>query len=188
MKNTIQLFCAVMLTAIFSMNTFSQNVETDMNARANVLSALTITKNQDVDFKMISATTPGVVQINPNGTGSYIGQGATPGRLTISGSQESEVLISYPSGVILTANEGATSLAYSMHVFGAVDNNAEESLEMTLEGSAGVDIPRTLCVTQGNYYLFVGGSLGGSIGNPEALSSQAIGEYTGSLTFEIRYN
>ncbi len=188
MKNTVKLLSALMLLAATSLSAFSQNVEAEMNARANVLNALTITKNQDVDFKMISATTPGVIRINPNGSGNYIGQGAIPGKLTISGSIGSEVLISYPSGVYLIANEGANSLAYSMHVYGAVENDVEESEEITLEGIAGQDVHKTLCTTHGKYYLFVGGSLGGSLGNPQALSSQTVGEYTGSVTFEVRYN
>lgn len=188
MKNTTKILGAIMLVAAFSTGAFSQNVEAELTARANVLNALTITMDQDVDFKMISATTPGVVRINPDGTGSYIGQGATSGKLTISGAQDSQVLITYPSGVYLIGNERYNSLAYSMHVFGSVENNVEESLEMTYEGNPAIDLLRNLSSTDGKYYLFVGGSLGGSIGNPEPLTNQAVGEYTGSVTFEVRYN
>ncbi len=190
MKNTVKLLSALMLLAATSLSVFSQNVEAEMNARANVLNALTITKNQDVDFKNITTTTPGggIVRLAPNGTGgSFVGQGANTGKLTIQGANSTQVLISYPGGATLTS--GSNELLYHMHVYGnTFDNPQSSSSELTGEGVEGVNINRTTSST-GAYYLFVGGALGGNtLGTPASLHEQAIGEYTGSVTFEVRYN
>lgn len=190
MKNMKKFFGAFMLVAAFSTGAFSQNVEADMTARANVLNALTITMDQEVDFKMISATTPGsgIVRLFPNGTGgTFTGQGATTGKLTIQGSNETQILISYPAGTTLTS--GANELLYHAHVYGSTIEGPQSSgTELTAMGVEGIDVNRTTNA-DGYFYLFVGGALGGvTLGTPGSLHNQAIGEYTGSVTFEVRYN
>ncbi len=190
MKNTTKILGAIMLVAAFSTGAFSQNVEAELTARANVLNALTITMDQDVDFKMISATTPGggIVRLFPNGTGgTFLGQGASTGKLTIQGSTETQILISYPAGTTLTS--GDDELLYHTHVYGSTIEAPQSSgTELTAMGVEGIDVNRTTNTT-GDYYLFVGGALGGiTLGTPASLHNQAVGEYTGSVTFEVRYN
>lgn len=191
MKNSIKFLFAAMIIAAFGVNSFAQtNESTTMSSSASVLTALSITKNVDVDYKNISATTADVVRLNPTGSGhAYVGNGATTGKLTISGSNSTAVLISYPAGVDL--DDGGTTpntLAYSMHVHGADTDAQGTSTALSAEGIAGVNVNRTLHVTTGNYYLYVGGALGGTVGTPAALNSQAVGTYTGEVTFEVTYN
>lgn len=187
MKNSIKFLFAAIIIAAFSVNSYAQtNQQTSMDAKANVLTSLTITKNTDVDYKNISATTPGVVRLVPTGSGhAYVGQGATTGKLTITAEDETAVLITYPDGVVLAS--GVNTMTYSMHVHGNTEDVQSTSSELSGEGIAGSNVNRTTH-TDGKYFLFIGGALGGTIASPAPLSGQATGQYTGSVVFQVKYN
>ncbi|MDD4426270.1 MAG: DUF4402 domain-containing protein [Mariniphaga sp.] len=191
MKN----FVKQILTVLFSILVFfiasaqeNTNESAELIASATVQGALSITKDADVSFGNISATTDGIVRLVPNGSSSsYVGSNATTGKLTINGAGNASVLISYPAGVNLLSNE-SEQLAYNLHVYGHNDDVQSSALQLSEEGEAGDNVGRVLDVTTGKYYLYVGGALGGTVGLPAALSNQAAGEYTGTVIFEVKYN
>jgi len=159
-----------------------------MTAGATVQGALSITRDADVNFGNISATTDGIVRLVPDGSSSsFVGNNATTGKFTISGGGNSTILISYPAGITLIANE-SDQIEYSMHVYGSSEDVQASAQPLTTEGVAGENVSATLDAVSGNYFLYVGGGLGGSIGNPAALSGQVAGEYSGTVTFEVKYN
>ncbi|MDD2382167.1 MAG: DUF4402 domain-containing protein [Mariniphaga sp.] len=129
-----------------------------------------------------------MVRLVPNGSSSsYVGSNATTGKLTINGAGNASVLISYPAGVTLIANS-SDQLAYSLHVYGHNEDIQSSSVQLTSEGVASENVIGSLDGTSGNYFIYVGGALGGTIGAPAALSNQAAGEYTGTVIFEVKYN
>lgn len=193
MKN----FVKQILTVLFSILVFfiasaqeNTNESAELIASATVQGALSITKDADVSFGNISATTDGIVRLVPNGSSSsYVGSNATTGKLTINGAGNASVLISYPAGIVLeTDDEPSSTLDYSLHVFGFNEDIQSSSLQLSNEGEAGENVGRVLDGTSGNYFIYVGGALGGTIGAPAALSNQAAGEYTGTVIFEVKYN
>ncbi|MDD4226814.1 MAG: DUF4402 domain-containing protein [Mariniphaga sp.] len=191
MKN----FVKQILTVLFSILVFfiasaqeNTNESAELIASATVQGALSITKDADVSFGNISATTDGIVRLVPNGSSSsYVGSNATTGKLTINGAGNASVLISYPAGVTLIANS-SDQLAYSLHVYGHNEDIQSSSVQLTSEGVASENVIGSLDGTSGNYFIYVGGALGGTIGAPAALSNQAAGEYTGTVIFEVKYN
>lgn len=191
MKRTIKCIIPLLFGAITGLHVVAQDFTNEsavMTAGVTVQGALTITRDADVNFGNISATTGGIVRLVPDGSSSaYVGSNATTGKFTISGGAGTSILISYPAGVTLLANE-SDQIAYSVHVFGNTNDSQASSTQLSDEGIAGENIPNNLDVTTGNYYLYVGGALGGTIGGPAPLTDQAAGEYTGTVTFEVKYN
>ncbi len=187
MKNLVKLFLLVVLTTAISANMFAQDESDDITVSAVVLAPLTITKNTDVDFKNISATTPDIVRMTPGATPvyAYTGNGATMGKFTIGAANSTQILISYDAGEVLMS--GTDELEFSVHVFGHTSDDMSASSALTAEGIAGDDVNTTTSAS-GAYFLYVGGALGGSIGAPAALNGQAQGSYTGTMTFEVKYN
>lgn len=193
MKNLSKYFLAVSFTALVLFNAKAQentNESVALSVGATVQGALSISKESDVDFGNISATTDGIIRIVPDGSASsYVGSNAANGKMTISGAGNASVLISYPAGIVLeTEDETPSTLAYNIHVFGYNQDVQSSSLQLSNEGEAGDNVGRVLDGTSGNYFLYVGGALGGTIGAPAALANQAAGEYTGTVTFEVKYN
>jgi hypothetical protein len=191
MKRTIKFIIPFIFGAITGLHVFAQDFTNEsavMTAGVTVQGALSITRDADVNFGNISATTDDIVRLVPDGSSSaYVGSNATTGKFTISGSPSTSILISYPAGITLIANE-SDQIAYSLHVFGNTTDSQASSIQLSDEGIGVDNISNTLDVTSGNYFLYVGGALGGTIGGPAPLTDQAAGEYTGTVTFEVKYN
>jgi hypothetical protein len=191
MRNTMKTVFAVLYSTAVCLNVLAQentNESVALNASVTVQGALSITKDADVDFGNISATTDDVVRLVPDGSSSsYVGSNAVTGKLTISGAPGADVLITYPAGITLIANE-TDQIAFSMHVYGNDEDIQASALQLSAEGIAGENVTGLLNATTGDYFLYVGGALGGTVGTPGALTDQAAGEYTGTVTFEVKYN
>lgn len=197
MKNIVKSIIYIFIAIIVPGNLVAQdtNESVTLTASAKVLSGLTITKEADVSFGNISATTSDVVRLSPDGSASdFVGSSAVVGKIAIFGSPDNSVLISYPAGIKLEAFDNDPDpnklgeLSFSLHVFGKNEDVQESSSPLSAEGIEGVNVNRTLNGTSGYYYLYVGGSLGGNIGTPAKLSNQPTGDYTGDVVFEVKYN
>ena len=160
----------------------------NVNASASVLTALTIAGNGaqglNVNFGDVGATTNGVVFLDPKGlsTSNYIGTSANVGSLVITGANSQSISIGWPTNITLSS--GSNTLNYVLEVGGKNANTQGSSSTMTLSGGY-VSVTTS---STGSYYLWIGGSLGGTGTSPAALSSQAAGTYTGTANFTVEYN
>jgi hypothetical protein len=148
-----------------------------VNASADVMTALTITKNTDVAFGNVSATTAGPVYLDPKGlsASNYVGSNAAVGTFTIAGAISQSIHLGWPASVTLTS--GVNNLTYTLKVNGL--NAATQASSTTLSLTGGyVDVTTS---ATGGYYLWVGGNIG-------QLSSQVAGSYTGTANFTVEYN
>ena len=133
-------------------------------------------KNNDVNFGNISATTTGEVFLDPQGVASnYVGTAASAGKLTITGDGTQSIRVGWPGSVTLT-DDDSHELTLTFAVAGSGTDNQTNSEDLQLEGGYS-----SVNLGMGAYYIWVGGSLG-------TLDSQSPGTYTGTADFTIEYN
>ena len=170
----------VMLVVLVAGNVQAQPKSTPITATATVLTALTLVKGVDVNFGNVSATTPGVVYLNPNGTSAYVGTTAAVGTFTIGGANSQSIRLGWPTNIDLT--DGTNHLNYVLEVNGLNANTQGSSGLLSLTGGY-VSVSTS---ASGAYYLWVGGKLGAGSGT--ALSGQTPAVYTNTATFTVEYN
>lgn len=185
MKNSIKfLFVATLIAAFgFSAKAQPTNTSTTVNASATVLTALSFGTITPVLFGNISATTTGVVYLDPkNAASNYVGVSAANGVVPITGAISTSIRLTWPVNIDLVS--GSNHLNYVLAVNGYESNDKVSSGLLTLTG-AYKDVTTA---ADGKYFLFIGGSLGGTGTSPVALSTQAAGTYSGDATFTVEYN
>lgn len=157
-------------------------INTDVTASAVILDALTLTKNSDINFGNLSATTPGAVFLDPQGTANQnTGTITSVGKFTLAGSTGKSVKVSWPATIVLTGDQTIPStITYELLVFGNTEDDASLASSLGAQGVATTD-DVTLDSTSGNYFLYVGGGF-------PALASKATGTYTGTANFTVEYN
>ncbi|HEX9172950.1 MAG TPA: DUF4402 domain-containing protein [Telluria sp.] len=143
------------------------------SATTTVISALTITKAEDLSFgNVIAGSTAGTIKVDTNGVrtvggGVVLGSGTgTAAKFDITGSGTMTYTITYASGVQLTGPGTAMSLTQISDATGA-------------GGASGLVTSGTLVA--GLQSLFIGGTL-------DVGANQTGGLYTGSLTATVNYN
>jgi len=169
------LMLVVMMLVLVTGNIQAQTqVNANINATATIMAAITITKNTDVAFGNLGATTAGAVVLSPLGIGSsnYVGSTAAAGTITITAANTTHVVISWPATVTMTS--GGNTMTLTLAVNGNTVNTQSSSTAQS-SGSGS-----TITSGTGQYYLWVGGSLG-------TLASQVTGSYTGPANFTVEY-
>ncbi|MCF8294916.1 MAG: DUF4402 domain-containing protein [Bacteroidales bacterium] len=182
MKALKNILAIVVLSVIALGANAQTNISANIAASAEVMTALTITKNVDVNFGKISSTTPGNVVLDPTGVtnDAYVGETRTKGKFTISAANTSSIEINWPATLTLEADAptqaipGYTDLTLTFDVNGYTTDVPASSADLTTPANV-------TCSGSGAYFLFVGGSLG-------TLSSQTPGLYEGTATFTVEYN
>lgn len=192
-------FVAVMflgLSVSFGQSARNENI----TASAEILAPLTLSKDADINFGNVSATTPGPVFLDPTGqANAYVGTTAAVGRFTItgaigvdnSGTTSPTVKVSWPASIELES--GSDKMLYHVAVNGLGDATQSSAVRLGTLGTVGT---ADVVLTNeeglgGTYYLYVGGNLGKSTdtaGTPTALANQATGTYTATLNFTVEYN
>lgn len=179
-RNTFKAaILAAMLVVLVAGNLQAQIANDNVSASATVLTALTITKNTDVAFGKIGATTAGTVYLDPaspSTASTYVGTTAATGSLTVAGANSQSVRLTWPASISLS--DGAShTMTYTLKVNGLNASTQASSGTLTLT-SGYCDVTTS---ASGGYYLWVGGNLG-------TLSSQATGTYTNTANFTVEYN
>jgi len=179
MKNIFKSLMIVVLFVGLGSSAFAQTGENaNITANATVLTALSITGEVDMDFGNISATTGGDVYLDPIGAAStYVGTFAVEGEFTITGANNTSLLISWEDAVTMTETvTGTATMNLDVAISGSdADTQLASTLLVTPAGTS-----RTTSAT-GTYYLWAGGSLG-------TLNSQTTGTYEGTVTVTVAYN
>ena len=174
MKKSFIILIAMALFISFSSSANAQSAS--CTASASVVPALSITKLAGVDFGQILSTTPssGTVSLDPKGSSSTnVGASAKVGEFSITGGNAATVTVTYDASVTLSdASSNQMTLAPDIAGF----NAATQSSASTINNGGTITLGST-----GNYYIWVGGSLG-------SLSSQAAGTYQGTFNISVSYN
>ena len=175
MKKSIIFFLILSLSGYISKVTAQVSEEAQVNVSATILGALSIESKGDADFGNISSTTSGEVFLDPQGSESaYVGATATAGKLLISGEGSQSVRIGWNSPITLTGEMDDIDLTMAVSGSG-LDIQADSDVLIADAGFV------TVSLVDGNYYVWIGGSLG-------TLNSKAAGLYTGTACFTVEYN
>ena len=172
---------AVMLVILVAGNAQAQSAT--VTATANVLANLTVDKT-DVTFANITSTTTAAPFLDPVGTANaHVGSGSTAGSVHIYGpSSATDIRITWPAQVSLAYS--TYTLNYALSVSGSTGSTQGSSSPVSLT----LGWFNTTTASTGDYYLWVGGYLGGSGTSGGALSSQHAGSYVGTALFTVEYN
>jgi|GEM_PF-886579 len=192
MKRTISLLSVLALVFAFSGSAFAQP---SISANANVVSQLSYSVTNSVDFATINADlTSYTPTINPNdGSSSDILEGSPSiARVNISGSSTEDFNLSFPATVTLSEDsDGDTNtdaLEYTPTVSGTSGNQSSASggsLISTTSSSGTTSADSPLTLSSGAYTLWFGGSL--AVGATGGDSTVETGTYSGDFTITIDY-
>ncbi|NGP87830.1 hypothetical protein [Fodinibius halophilus] len=179
MKRTISLLSALAFVLVFVGSAFAQPTQA-VTTTANVQAQINITKNADVDFGSIQATSnPDLV---PNGSNTDVGAGATLGKLSVTSANTSQQLVVSWNQATVTLDDGSSNtITYTP----AVTANSSDDASASSTVSNGTANSNTSTSSSGELYIYIGGDLG-------SLSGQTAGTYTaangsGNLVFTVNY-
>jgi hypothetical protein len=183
-----KIFKSVLTLALVAGLGFAANAQTtsvinrDVTASAEILSALSLTKNTDINFGSLSASTPGVVFLDPTGVANTnTGVTTSVGKFTLLGGLGADVKVSWPATIILQGDQApADQITYQILVHGSNTDLASGSSSLGAQG-VGTTADIILEAVTGNYFLYVGGGF-------PALIAQPTGTYTGTANFTVEYN
>lgn len=173
------IFKSVLTLGLVAGLGFTANAQKTATApsSATILADLTITLDgtqNEIAFGNVSATTPGAVVLDANGTtNSNTGSTTNVARFDLAGAN-SAVTIAYDATIALTNGTPANDITMTPEVVGAATN-----LLQSAATSVGSETTRTL--VSNVYFLWVGGSF-------PALVSQPTGTYTGTFNINVEYN
>ena len=170
------IFKSVLTLGLVAGLGFAANAQKTANApsSATILADLTITLDgtqNEIAFGNVSATTPGAVVLDANGTtNANTGTNTNVARFNLAGA-DNAVTIAYDATVTLTNGTPANDITMTPEVVGAETNLLQSAA--TLVGSG-----TTRTLVSNVYFLWVGGSF-------PALVSQPTGTYTGTFNINV---
>jgi hypothetical protein len=176
MKTTIKSILTLTFVMGLGIMAHAQKTAT-APASATVLADLTIAleSGSDIAFGTLSASTPGIVTLDANGTTGNANTGSVTdvARFNLAGANNA-VTVQYDANVTLTEPVGPTTMIMTPEVVGAA--------LVAGQGSAAAVLNNTqVTLALGVYYLWVGGTI------PQ-LASQATGVYLGTFNINVEYN
>lgn len=182
MKKLLKRSALVALAGMMTVSplAFADNTD-DMDIGAEILSALTLTTVEDMDFGGIipdSAATQ-IVTLTPAGTISATGDVVLPngdhqaGQFTLVGTPSVDVGVTHPGTVTLQRVGGSSTMEVSNFTYAAsvgdiVGTPASGDLEITLDGSGNADV-----------------TMGADL---EVAHDQTVGTYEGEIALTAVYN
>jgi Domain of unknown function (DUF4402) len=156
MRNSLRL-AAIGALAAASFATSAQAATTATGtATAEVLSSLTVTAVDDLQFGQIAANTGGTVTVNANSTvassGGLVSTGTrTPASFDVLGTPSASVIVSLPTAAVnLTRVSGTETMS-----LGGFNTNPNSSFQLDVAGAGSFTVGGTLTVgsnqVPGNY-------------------------------------
>ncbi|MEP1260447.1 DUF4402 domain-containing protein [Algoriphagus sp.] len=177
MKTTIKTILTLTLVMGLGIMANAQKTAT-APASATVLANLTITLDgtqSEIAFGTLSASTPGPVVLDANGTANAnTGTVTNVARFDLTGA-DNPVTVTYDATVTLTETVGGVAtMVMTPEVVGAA---------LSTDQAAASAVPSLSAVTlaSGVYFLWVGGTI-------PALATQATGIYEGTFNIDVEYN
>ncbi|HKJ44229.1 MAG TPA: DUF4402 domain-containing protein [Balneolales bacterium] len=177
-KVNIVIIATVLIVSGF---TYSVKAQASVGVSANVLSQISLSKT-DVNFGTVQQGSSPVINPDPGAGTKFtdIDAGGQVGEVIVSGSSETSVAISFDHSSAFNLTNGSNTLSYTPTIFADTSSTGGSTISSSLSGFSHVTN------TNGNFYVWIGGSLGS--GTPAIPTSQATGSYTGTLTVTVSYN
>lgn len=183
MKTFLKFGCHLMLITGFilvsSLQVQAQSA--DVNVAANVKAAINLTKNLDVNFDDISATSSPV--LDPNGSNQDVNTAASSGKLTvgISGaSTAQDVQVSWDQSSVTLGDGSSATMTFTPDISGNTTDDAGTSTDIT----NGANVQTS---ASGDYFIYVGGNLGSLSGQTAGSYSSSNSNGSGDLTVTVVY-
>jgi hypothetical protein len=177
MKTLKTILSVFALAAVFSSAAFAQAV----NVAATVEADISVTVDETVDFAGVQANSNPV--LDPNGTHTDVGAGATLGKLTIGASNTTQLVIDWDQTTVTLGDGTTNTMTFTPDITAFQTDVPGSSLAVT-KATANSN---TATSGSGALFVYIGGNLG-------ALSGQATGTYSssasngsGDLTFTVNY-
>jgi len=151
---------------VASQLTFAQSsASANVTVQAKVIAALSITPTSaTLNFgEVAQGTSPAILP----GSASSIA-------FTVAGEPNHAATLTYNATATLNGPNGSTPLTFTASVIGNTTNSTSGAASL----SSGTSITLS---GSGNYYIWLGGSLG------SILASQTTGQYSGALTITVSY-
>lgn len=175
-----KIFKSVLTLGLVAGLGFAANAQKTATATASatILADLSITLDvtqDEIAFGNVSASTPGAIVLDANGTdNANTGSVTNVARFDLAGADVSVTVI-YDATVTLTNSEPtAETLTMTPEVVGDADS-AEQA------GAASVPSNDQVTLVDNAYFLWVGGTI-------PALTNQATGTYSGTFNISVEYN
>lgn len=151
-------------------------------ASATIATALTLTKSADISFGTVSATTPGLVMLDPTDVtnSTNVGSSRTLGEFTITAANSDIIDLTFDSQVNL--QDASSNILYLLAEVAGAETSAGSFLTLGSTGTA-----QFTTSSSGAYVLRVGGVLSQST-TPGNLSGVTTGTYQGTFNASIVYN
>jgi len=164
MKKLMLGLTALSTLLVASQLTFAQSsASANVTVQAKVIAALSITPTSaTLDFgEVAQGTQPAIAP-------------ASGIAFTVAGEPNHAATLTYNSTATLNGPNGSTPLTFTANVIGNTTNSTSGAASL----SSGTSITLS---GSGNYYIWLGGSLG------SILASQTTGQYSGALTITVSY-
>ncbi|WP_138430344.1 hypothetical protein [Fodinibius saliphilus] len=174
MKRSLSLLSVIAFLLAFSSNAIAQ---TEVTASATIDATINATVNSNVQFGSFSSSQNVDATIDPTGSNSNVGTGTVSnGNVHVQTSGGQGLSISW-SATDLTDGSGNT-LTYNETVYGNSSDTDDASSASEL--SSGDTATAT---SNGNYYIYVGGTIPGN-----SINGATGGSYDGNVTLTIATN
>lgn len=159
-------------------------------ASLEIKTALTIAleTGTEIDFGVLSATTPGIVRLDPNAAANNTNTGAATkvAQFNVTGGQGAGVVFTFDptvtltatAGAALTAGPGSTALTMTMTPLVVGDDALADRSTAAALTTTAVNLSSA---ATGLYYVWVGGTV------PQ-LTGATTGEYAGTFNIAVDYN
>jgi hypothetical protein len=178
----VALASAVVVGAFGSANSFAADAST--TASAEVVAAIAITKDSDMNFgKFAPTATAGTVTLDTDGSvdgGANVtvlsSTSAAVARFTVSGEPSATYAITYPTGVSLSDGAATPNLMALTFLSEVVADGGTAA-----GGATGTAATGTLDATGGKQDIILGGTL-------DVGASQVTGAYTATFNIGVEYN
>jgi hypothetical protein len=177
-----RLYTTTLLIAVFLVasagNAFAQQDDNaDANTSIEVLAALSLTNNADIDFGQVFNNGPQTATLDPRDgsvTGNSPQGNPTVGKFTASGQDGEKIDVTFSDA---TLNGTGSDLTFTPDVYGST---TDEGATATTSGSEVTSGSSVTMSASGDYYFWVGGQIPISDGQQQ-------GEYTGTFTLNVAY-
>lgn len=197
MKTTVKIMAAVAVMMGFAFNAMGQNATDNATATANVVSTISVTKAQDLNFGQVSVGVDKSVDID--GTATSTGTvtssaGVTVGRFKVYAEAGSNVGLQFTTLPTTLAGPSAAtmSIKYVEDHAGVAKNFAGYGTAENAGGATRFDPNSATTVGSGTFptnsldskngiYVFLGGTV-------EPQGTQTPGSYTANITLTATYN
>ncbi|WP_020402045.1 DUF4402 domain-containing protein [Gracilimonas tropica] len=181
MKTLKTLLTVFAVAAVFSAGAYAQSA--DVSIAADVQAAITVTKNADVDFGVISATSSPV--LDPQGTNTAdVGGGSAFGKLTVSGPNETQLLIDWDQTTVTLGDGNSNTILFTPDISANSTDAIASSSDVTKNTANTVSETSAT----GALYIYIGGNLGSLNGATTGVYSSDTGDGgSGPLNVSVSY-